>query len=120
MQLSEAAIVPPAVMEEATHSFDILSNIYFKNCLRNDYKKRLTCFCGHYGYYLEFVCVVVTALSCGFLNIMRQTNGGILDIKSSLWNKRNICCVTGSLMSENIRRSSKVSNFLIAFQIFVT
>ena len=28
-----------------------------------------------------FVCVVVTTLSCGFLNIMRQTNGGILDIK---------------------------------------
>ena len=28
-----------------------------------------------------FVCVVVTALSCGFLNITRQTNGGILDIK---------------------------------------
>ena len=28
-----------------------------------------------------FVCVVVTALSCGFLNITRQTNRGILDIK---------------------------------------
>ena len=28
-----------------------------------------------------FVCVVVTALSCGFLNITRQKNRGILDIK---------------------------------------
>ena len=27
------------------------------------------------------VCVVVTALSCGFLNITRQTNGDVLDIK---------------------------------------
>ena len=30
---------------------DILSIIYFKNNLRVDYKKRLTCFYGHYGYY---------------------------------------------------------------------
>ena len=28
-----------------------------------------------------FVCDVVTARACGFLNITRQTNGGILDIK---------------------------------------
>ena len=28
-----------------------------------------------------YVCVVVTALSCGFLNITRQTNAGILGIK---------------------------------------
>ena len=28
-----------------------------------------------------YVCVVVTALSCGFLNITRQTNGGVLGIK---------------------------------------
>ena len=28
-----------------------------------------------------FVCDVVTARVYGFLNIMRQTNGGILDIK---------------------------------------
>ena len=31
--------------------------------------------------FVIFVCAVVTALSCGFLNITRQTNGGILDIK---------------------------------------
>ena len=29
-----------------------------------------------------FVCDVVTARACGFLNITRQTNGGILDIKT--------------------------------------
>ena len=80
-QLSKVAIVSPAVIEKATHSVDILSNIYFKNNLRIDYKKRLTCFCGHYGYYLEFVCVVMTGLSCEFLNITRQTNGGILGIE---------------------------------------
>ena len=44
---SKAAIVPPSVIEKPTHSVDILSNIYFKNNLRNDYKKHLTCFCGH-------------------------------------------------------------------------
>ena len=73
--------LPFPLLLKKTVAVDILSIIYFKNNLRIDYKKRLTCFCGHYGYYLEFVCVVVTALSCGFLNIMRQTNGGILDIK---------------------------------------
>jgi hypothetical protein len=36
------------------------------------------------------VYAVVTAQACGFLNITCQPNGGILDIKSSLWNKRNI------------------------------
>ena len=29
-----------------------------------------------------FVCSVVTARACGFLNIPRQLNGGVLDIKS--------------------------------------
>ena len=28
-----------------------------------------------------FICPVVTARACGFLNKMRQPNGGILDIK---------------------------------------
>ena len=51
---SKAAIVSPGIIEKPTHPFDILSNIYFKNNLRIDYKKRLTCFCGHYGYYLEY------------------------------------------------------------------
>ena len=46
---SKVAIVSPAVIEKPTHPVDILSNIYFKNNLRIDYKKRLTCFCGHYG-----------------------------------------------------------------------
>ena len=32
-----------------------------------------------------FVCVVVTALSCGFLNITRQTNGAIVDLKNNLY-----------------------------------
>ena len=50
---SKVAIVPSVVIEKPTHPVDILSNIYFKNNLRIDYKKRLTCFCGHYGYYLE-------------------------------------------------------------------
>jgi hypothetical protein len=40
--LSKPAIVPPAVMEKTTHSVDILSNIYFKNYLRNDYKKHVS------------------------------------------------------------------------------
>ena len=66
---------------QKTVAVDMLLIIYFKNNLRIDYKKRLICFCGHFGYYLEFVCVVVIALSCGFLNIIHQTNGGILDIK---------------------------------------
>ena len=35
---SKAAIVPPGVIEKPTHPVDILSNIYFKNNLRNDYK----------------------------------------------------------------------------------
>ena len=38
---SKAAIVPPGVIEKATHSVDILSNIYFKNYLKNDYKKNV-------------------------------------------------------------------------------
>jgi hypothetical protein len=37
-QLSKAAIVSPAVIEKATHSVDILSNVYFKDNLRIDYK----------------------------------------------------------------------------------
>ena len=75
-----AAIVSPSPTDK-TVAVDILSIIYLKKNLRVDYKKRLTCFCGHYGNYLEFVCVVMTALSCEFLNITRQTNRGILDIK---------------------------------------
>ena len=47
---SKAAIVSPGVIEKPTHPVDILSNKYFKNNLRIDYKKRLTCFCGHYGF----------------------------------------------------------------------
>ena len=73
--------LPFPLLLKKTVAVDILSIIYFKNNLRIDYKKRLTCFCGHNGYYLEFVCVIVTTLSCGFLNITRQTNRGILDIK---------------------------------------
>jgi hypothetical protein len=34
---------------------DMLLIIYFKYNLRIDYKKHLTCFCGNYGYYLEFL-----------------------------------------------------------------
>ena len=64
-----------------------------------------------------FVCDVVTAQACGFLNITRQTNGGILDIKITLWNKRNIYCVTGSLVSANIRKS-KVSDLIYCFSDF--
>ena len=67
-------LLPFPLLLIKTVAVDILSIIYFKNNLRIDYKKRLTCFCRHYGNYLEFVCVVVTALSCGFLNITRQTN----------------------------------------------
>ena len=66
--------LPFPLLLKNTVAIDILTIMYFKNNLRIDYKKRLTCFCGHYGYYLEFVCAVVTALSCGFLNITRQTN----------------------------------------------
>ena len=40
-----------------------------------------------------FVCVVVTALSCGFLNITVQTNGGILGIKIIFMEqKENLLC----------------------------
>ena len=65
-----------------------------------------------------FVCVVVTARACGFLNITRQTNGGILDIKIIFMEQRNIYCVTGSLVSENIQRSSKVSDSFYCFSDF--
>ena len=37
-----------------TFVVEILSIVYFKNNLGIDYNKRLTCFCGHYGNYLEF------------------------------------------------------------------
>ena len=52
-----------------------------------------------------FVCVVVAALYCGFLNITRQTNGGILDIKIIFMEQKEHLWITGSSMSENIRRS---------------
>ena len=81
MQQLGADIFSLSTIEEATVPVEILLIIYCKNNLRIDYKKRLACFCGHYGNYLEFVHVVVTALSCGFLNITRQTNRGILDLK---------------------------------------
>ena len=51
----KAAIVTPCHSEKPTVPADILSNRYLKNTLRIDYKKRLTCFCGHYGYNLEFL-----------------------------------------------------------------
>ena len=54
--------------------------------------------------------IFVTAQACGFLNITCQPNGGILDINIILWNKMNIYCVIGSLVSANIQRSSKVSD----------
>ena len=57
-QQSKVATVSPCPIEKPTLPVDILSNIYFKNNLRIDYKKRLTCFL--FG---MFVCVVVTALS---------------------------------------------------------
>ena len=59
----------------------------------------------------------MTARACGFLNIMRQTKG-ILDIKIIFMDKRNIYCVTGSLMSANIQRSSKVSDLIYCFSDF--
>ena len=40
-----------------------------------------------------FVCDVVTARACGFLNITRQTNGGILDIKINFMEqKEHLLC----------------------------
>ena len=50
-----AAIFSLSPIEEATVPVDILSIIYCKNNLKIDYKKRLTCFYKHYGYYLEFL-----------------------------------------------------------------
>ena len=55
---NKAAIVSPSVIEKSTHPVDILSNIYFKNNLRIDYKKRLIYFCGHYGYDLDYTSAV--------------------------------------------------------------
>ena len=80
-------------IEEATVPVEILSIIYCKNNLRIDYKKRLTCFYELYRFYLEFVCNVVTTRACGFLNIMLQPNGGILDTKIILMEqKENVWC----------------------------
>ena len=70
-QKRESAIVPPDPSEKPTVPVDILSNRFLKNTLRIDYKKCLPCFC------FFFVCVVVTAISGGFLGITHQTNGGI-------------------------------------------
>ena len=40
-----------------------------------------------------FVCAVVTARACGFLNKTRQANGGILDIKIIFMvQKENVLC----------------------------
>ena len=58
-----------------------LSIIYCKNNLRIDSKKRLTFLRTLRILFGIFVCPVVTARACGFLNIMCQPNGGILDIK---------------------------------------
>ena len=39
------------------------------------------------------VCPIVTARACGFLNITRQSNGGILDIKIILMEqKEHLLC----------------------------
>ena len=51
---TKVAIVSPGVIEKPTHPVEILSNIYFKNNLKIDYKKCLSCFGGHYGYDLEY------------------------------------------------------------------
>ena len=56
------------------------------------------------------ICFVVTALPCGFLNITRQTNGGILDLKIIFLEQKEHFMCNGSLVSENIRRSSKINN----------
>ena len=39
-----------------------------------------------------FVLDVVTARACGFLNITRQTNGGILDIKIIFMEQKEHLC----------------------------
>jgi hypothetical protein len=78
---SKAAIVSPGVTEQSTHPISILLNTYFKNNLRIDYKKRDMFLCTLWIFFV----VVVTALSCGFLNITRQTNVGILGIKKYLY-----------------------------------
>ena len=54
-QQSGADIFSLSLIEEATVPVEILSIIYCKNNLRLDYKKHLTCFYEHYGYYLEFL-----------------------------------------------------------------
>ena len=39
-----------------------------------------------------FVCLVVTARACGFLNITRQPNGGILGIKIIFMEQKEHLC----------------------------
>ena len=77
----------------------------------NDYNQRLPCFCRYYGANLEyFFCVFVTAISGRFLSQTWRTNGAISPTKIILLEKRNIGYLTGSLVSENIRSSSKVND----------
>ena len=55
VQKRKTAIVTPGSSAKPTVPVDVFSNRYLKNTLRIDYKKRLTFFCGHYGYNLEFL-----------------------------------------------------------------
>ena len=84
--------VSPSPTEKETVAVDILSLIYFKNNLRIDYKKRLDMFLWTIRILFGiFVCDVVTARACGFLNITRQTNGGILGIKIIFMEQKESC-----------------------------
>ena len=78
---SKAAIASPGVIEKPTHPVDILSNTYFKHNLRLDYKKRDMFLWTLWVFFGIYVCVVVTALSCGFLNIPTFVCRVILGIK---------------------------------------
>ena len=69
-------------IEEATVPVETLLIIYCKNNLRIDYKKTFDLSLRTLRILFGiFVCSVVTARACGFLNITCQPNGGILDIK---------------------------------------
>jgi hypothetical protein len=79
-------------IEEATVPVEILSIIYCKNKVRIYYKKTFDMFLQTLQILFGiFVCDVVTARSCGFLNITRQPR--YFGYKNNLYDTKRTCIV---------------------------
>jgi hypothetical protein len=74
-----------------------------------DSKQRLPCFCLYYGANLEYFSALWWPQFPGDFSAKREEQT-ILPTKIIFWEKMNFGCIPGSLVSENIRSSSKIND----------